>query len=271
MRFTASIVLYKTNPLELKKVYRCFENSQLSYHLYLIDNSPCNSLKNVIQNDNVTYIHSEKNVGYGKGHNLALDRVLNTSTYHIVLNSDISFKTGILFKLISYIDKYPEIGLLMPKVLSSNGEIQYLSKLIPTPLDLILRIVFPKFVYKSKRERYQLEFTDYKNVIEAPFLSGCFMLLRIKALKEVGNFDERFFMYTEDVDLSRRIHEKYKTIYYPEVDIIHIHARESFKNPKIMWNHISSAIKYFNKWGWFFDKKRRETNKRILKQLGYKK
>lgn len=270
MVLTASIVLFKTNPLELKNIYRCFENSQLNYHLYLVDNSTDDYLKGVVQGDNVTYIHSKKNIGYGKGHNLVLKSVLNTSRYHLVINPDITFSSDILSKLISYMNNQPEVGLLMPKILSQDGDIQYLSKLIPTPLNLIIRMALPRWVFKSKRERYQLEFTDYNSVIEAPFLSGCFMFLRTRALKEVGNFDDRFFMYTEDLDLSRRIHEKYKTVYYPEVEIIHEHAKESFNSIKYLFIHTISAIKYFNKWGWFFDKKRRETNKRILIQLNSK-
>lgn len=270
MQLSISIVLYKTDSEDLLNIFDCIKGSGIDYHLYLVDNSPNNSLKNVIQDNNITYINSKKNIGYGKGHNLVLKSVLNSSRYHLVINPDITFSSDVLSKLISYMNSQSEVGLLMPQILSQDGEIQYLSKLIPTPLNLILRMALPRWVFKSKRERYQLEFTDYKSVIEAPFLSGCFMFLRTVALKEVGNFDARFFMYTEDVDLSRRIHEKYKTIYYPKVDVIHKHAKESFKNPKMMFNHISSAIKYFNKWGWFFDKKRRETNKRILNQLNYK-
>lgn len=270
MQLSISIVLFKTDSEDLLNIFDCIKGSGIDYHLYLVDNSPDNSLKNVIQDDAVTYIHSKKNIGYGKGHNLVLKRVLNASRYHLVLNSDITFSSDILSKLISYMNSQSEVGLLMPKILSQDGDIQYLSRLIPTPLDLIIRMALPRWVYKSKREKYQLEFTNYNSVIEAPFLSGCFMFLRTGALKKIGNFDDRFFMYTEDVDLSRRIHEKYKTIYYPEVDIIHKHAKESFKNLKMMFNHVSSAIKYFNKWGWFFDKKRRETNKRILNQLNYK-
>ena len=76
-------------------------------------------------------------------------------------------------------------------------------------------------------------------------------------------------MYMEDYDLCRRIGQKYKVIFYPEVEIIHKHGKASYKTRKMMMAHINSAIKYFNKWGWFFDKERKIRNKKCIKK--YKK
>jgi GT2 family glycosyltransferase len=74
-------------------------------------------------------------------------------------------------------------------------------------------------------------------------------------------------MYPEDIDLTRRINEKFKTIFYPEVFIIHDHARESYKTITMLFIHIINMIRYFNKWGWFFDKKRKKKNKITLEKL----
>jgi len=79
-------------------------------------------------------------------------------------------------------------------------------------------------------------------------------------------FDERFFMYPEDIDLTRRIHRKYRTVFYPEVSVVHQHAQGSYSNVKLLFIHIRNMVRYFNKWGWFFDKERREINNEILKQ-----
>ena len=93
------------------------------------------------------------------------------------------------------------------------------------------------------------------------------MFFRISVLQQIGLFDERFFMYPEDIDITRRIHEKYKTIFYPDVSIIHATAAASRSNAKMLKIHIINIIKYFNKWGWFFDSKRRRINKQVLKEL----
>jgi len=97
-----------------------------------------------------------------------------------------------------------------------------------------------------------------------PFLSGCFMLLRTEALQKVGLFDERFFLYFEDTDLSRRIHQQFRTVFFPDATIQHIHERKSYKEFKQLWYHIKSSIYYFNKWGWFIDRERDTVNRNIL-------
>jgi GT2 family glycosyltransferase len=94
------------------------------------------------------------------------------------------------------------------------------------------------------------------------------MFLRMSTIEKYNLFfDERFFMYCEDFDFIRRLHRIGKTIYYPDVSIIHNHAKESYKSKKMMTEHIKSAIKYFNKWGWFFDKERKTMNKQVLDEI----
>ena len=103
--------------------------------------------------------------------------------------------------------------------------------------------------------------------MEVPCLSGCFMFIRTKVLREVGLFDERFFMYMEDVDLSRRIHRRFRTVYYPAAAVYHEYEKGSYKSATLLAHHLLSAIKYFNKWGYVFDKERRDINERTLKHL----
>ena len=93
-------------------------------------------------------------------------------------------------------------------------------------------------------------------------------VFRLSTLKEYNLFfDDRYFMYCEDFDLIRRIHRVSKTIYYPNVTIVHNHTQGSYKNRKLLKEHIKSAIRYFNKFGCFFDKERSVMNKKILKEI----
>lgn len=107
--------------------------------------------------------------------------------------------------------------------------------------------------------------------MEVPSLSGCFMFMRVDVLKKVNGFDERFFMYAEDLDLCRRIGEVSKTMFYPMVAVYHEYEKGSYKNRKLLKYHLCSVIKYFNKWGWVFDKKRIQRNKECLDALSQKK
>jgi len=224
----------------------------------VVDNASTDKTTEIISSKfpEVKLIYSE-NVGFGAGHNKAIGSIKGQSEFHLVMNPDVYFKPGVLPKLIEFMRKNPEIGLTMPKILYPDNSIQYLCKMLPTPFDLIGRRFIPGFLkplFKKRLDRYEFRDRDYNQIMEVPNLSGCFMMLRAELFDTVGVFDERFFLYLEDVDFSRRIRMKYKNMYYPEVSIYHHHDRASYKNIKSLKRHISSAVKYFNKWGWFFNK-----------------
>ena len=125
-------------------------------------------------------------------------------------------------------------------------------------------------VITNRMAKFELRESGYNRIMDVPYLSGCFMFLRTEALKESGLFDERFFMYPEDIDLTRRIHKNFRTVFYPEVSIVHHHAQSSYLNFKMLLVHTWNMIKYFNKWGWIFDKERRKINAKTLKQISEK-
>ena len=237
--------------------------------LYIVDNSSDDRLRELEgTSDRIRYIHSI-NRGYGAGHNIAIQEAIELgSTYHVVVNPDIYFEKGVLKKLETYMDASSSVGLGMPRILYPDGELQYLCKLLPSPSDLLFRRFLPlkKDVEKENRN-YELRFTDYNQEMEVPSLSGCFMFIRTSVLKQVRGFDERYFMYAEDLDLCRRIGEVSRTMYYPFVSVFHKYEKGSYKNRKLLKYHICSVVKYFNKWGWFFDFERKKINKRILVTL----
>ena len=271
-----SIVLYQNPKAQIEKVVNCVLDTNLNIELYLIDNSPTNYLNGLDKMDSrIIYISSNSNLGFGKAHNIAIKQSIKRGIpYHLVLNPDVYFGKGVLEKLFEFIEKNKDVGLVMPKVLYPDGKLQYLCKLLPTPFDLFgrrfLNFSFLKGYIKKRNEIYELRFTGHDKIMEVPFLSGCFMFLRVDILKKVGLFDERFFMYLEDADLSRRIYRVAKTIYYPYVHIYHEYGKGSYENYKLLKIHIESAIKYFNKWGWFNDLERDRINRETLEKLGYR-
>ena len=276
MKLSASIVLYKTKIEDLKRVIDSYFAYQGEKQLFLVDNSPSDELKNIVAmypNNEIHYIFNNANKGYGKAHNIAIRKSIEQGQlYHIILNPDIIIEKGALEKLTDYMEQHPEVGNIMPKIIYPNGELQYLRKLLPSPIDLIFRRFIPVKKWKDAiNKRYELHSFGYDKIMNIPNLSGCFMFLRTEALKKVGLFDENIFMYLEDIDLNRRIHSKYKTIYYPEARVIHEHQKESYKSKKLLKAHIKSAIYYFNKYGWFFDKERVNINRNILEKFNIKK
>jgi|SaaInlLV_10m_DNA_2_1039722.scaffolds.fasta_scaffold05529_3 GT2 family glycosyltransferase len=274
LEISASIVLYHNKKEQLLKAINSFLNTSLNVKLYLVDNSSNDELKELESiDDRIEYIYNNANLGYGKAHNIAIKKSIEKKVpYHIVLNPDIYFREDVLENLFNYMESNKDIGNIIPQVRYPDGEIQHLCKLLPTPTDLILRRFIPSKSWKEKRnQKYELRFSEYNNTMNIPSLSGCFMFLRTDVLKDIGLFDENIFMYLEDTDLNRRIHTKYKTIFYPEVEIVHEYAKESYINKKLLIYHIKSAIYYFNKWGWFLDKERDDINSKTLMKLNYKK
>lgn len=264
-QITASIVAYRNSSEMLQKAIKSFLNTSLRVKLYFVDNSPTDELRKIITDDRIEYIFNNANLGFGKAHNIAMRKAIEESQYHLVLNPDIYFDSGVLESLYAYMESHPDAGQMMPKILYPDGEVQRLCKLLPTPVDLFLRRFFPWWPGAEARNRqYELVDSGYSRIMNIPYLSGCFMFLRTAVLKEIGLFDERIFMYIEDTDLTRRIHLKYKTLFYPEVQVYHHYNKGSYKSFKLMMYNVHGAFVYFTKWGWIFDRQRKQINKKVI-------
>jgi len=231
--------------------------------IYLLDNSEdkISNLQSPISNPKVRYLFNGANLGYGKAHNIALrESAYHRTEFHLVMNSDIRVKAEDIDAMHDWMTAHPQVGQLMPKVVHPDGTQQYLAKRLPAPLDVFGRRFLPQWMMAKRNRRYELRDLDLSRPVNAPYLSGCFMLLRTKAAVEAGLFDERYFMYPEDIDLTRTIHRNWLTLYYPQWTIVHAHARQSYKNRHMLRIHIQNMCRYFNKWGWCFDKERRDFN-----------
>lgn len=266
---TSSVVLYKSSVTQVNDLLQCIENSIID-KVFVIDNFPTNSNKELCKKYSKTEYTEHENTGYGDSHNIGLKKSFFLGAdYHIVLNPDIKFESDVISVLYDYMNNNSDIGYILPKVIYPNGELQYLCKLLPTPIDLVFRRFGPNNKITNKRnDKYILKHSGYDKIMNPPCLSGCFMFLRCKILIENNLFfDNKYFMYFEDFDLIRRLHRVSKTIYYPHVKIIHDHSKESYKNPKMLRIHLFSALIYFCKYGWIFDKERKSMNRRILEEI----
>ena len=279
---TASIVTYNNNLLDLEGILRSLLISPVQ-KLWIIDHSDTftgleDELQEYKRKDEDYLMHEgrgfqmeylkEANTGYGSGHNVALRKAMDEgSHYHLVVNPDVWFGADVIPALWRLMEEDETIAQIMPKVLFLNGSVQCLAKQLPTPFDLFSRFFLPGNLINNRNSKFELRHSGYDKEMNVPYLSGCFMFFRISALQTEGLFDERFFMYLEDADITRRLHAKYKTLFYPSVSIYHRFSRLSYHNWRMSLVHIISVIKYFNKWGWFYDRGRRHFNKKLLREL----
>jgi GT2 family glycosyltransferase len=254
MEITASLVTYKNDPEILHSLMSSLiESEQVDIKLWVVDNSPTPALEDFFACYSwVNYYYNQgNNIGFGAAHNLAL-RQIEKSDYHIILNPDVFFEANVIQELINYLENQKAVGLISPKIFFPSGELQYLCKRYPSLFVLFARRFIPKpfqGLLKKRLDWYEMRETGYNRVMDVPYLSGCFMLFRKKYLDEIGYFDENIFMYLEDADITLRMSQKYRAVFYPYVHIYHHWAKGSYKSFRLMLITIQSAFYFFQKHG----------------------
>jgi GT2 family glycosyltransferase len=250
----ASIVLYKTRVAEILPLIRQLLDQRTSL-VYLIDNSPkgFDAFEGWTPPDRVMTISTRQNLGYGRANNIAIRDSVRRHKYHLVCNPDVSMGDDTLKTLFEVLERRADVGLCTPRIVNVDGELQYLCKLAPSPVDSIVRLIAPESWFSRQRAVYEMRGDEkaYAGEMSPEFVSGCFMFFRSEVLGRVDGFDERFFLYYEDVDLSRKALQVAKNIYFPGTTIVHVHARASRKSLRLLLAMSRSACQYFNKWGWF--------------------
>lgn len=248
MAYTVSgcIVTYNNADKIEKTVSSLLENTRgVDFRLYVVDNCSTDGTAQLVEEKfpSVKVIRAGKNAGFGAGHNLVLPYL--DSDFHAVINPDIVIESDVMTELCAVMEKYPDAGLLSPKIVNPDGSEQLLGKKIPT-----FRYLAAHRRYKPGQEpgpvMKEYCMTDGGN---EPFViqnaTGCFMFFRTEEFRRLGGFDERFFMYLEDCDIARRVG---KALFVPGVSVKHMWERASKTNKKLLIIHVESIIKYFLKW-----------------------
>ena len=230
----------------------------ISYEIIIVDNTPELGLEDIVRTEfsDIIYKSLEKNIGFGAGMNQGIRHA--NGRYVFIFNPDIIVQPHSIENLVSFMDKNPDIGVCGPKLLNPDQTLQYSSYRIPTLLlPLYRRTPFGRLRRCKETVNHYLMINDpHDEVMDVDSMIGGALFTRAKALEEVGNFDEQFFMYYEDNDLCRRFWEKnWRVVYYPHSEMIHYHRRQSADGglytqltSKITWIQIASFFKYMRKY-----------------------
>ena len=244
---SAAIVTYNDIDKVRDAVLSIKENTKrYPLKLYIIDNGSTDGTADFFKDFDVTVIENGKNIGFGAAHNKALN--LSLGKYHFIINPDILVKSDVLSDMADFMDENPDVALSMPNILNGDGTIQYLPKEIPTAKYLFLgRLAKFGGKFKEIRDRYIWADRELKVPTKIDFCSGCFMCISSQVFKDLGGFDERYFMYLEDVDLTLRAKSFGKAVIIPEISVTHSWERESAKKLKYLFIHLSSARKFLRR------------------------
>lgn len=240
----------------------------INYEVIVVDNDSKDGSVELVQEEfldnpkydklNIKLIAADKNYGHSKGNNLGIKEA--RGRYVMISNTDIIYlNAGDISKMINYMDAHPEIAILGPKLKNADGSIQdnclrfykfFTVAYRRTPLG---KIVFGR----KDLERFSMSDFDHQSIIEVDWIMGAQMLIRKSTLDKTGALDERFFLYFSDTDLCKRAWQNNeKVVYFPDVDIIHYHKRESAKSLNlkdvigyVTRIHIKDWLKYIKKHG----------------------
>lgn len=230
--------------------------------LFVVDNGPGADCQVMLQRlleghwSNSGFCHEvisgHGNIGYGEGHNKAIDRA--AADYHLIFNPDVLVAEDAIANALRFMDENPRVGLLAPAVLTESGELAHLCKDYPSVLDLALRGFAPAWMRAradGRLARYEMKHVDPTRVhCDIPLVSGSFMFFRRRVLALTGGFSDAYFLYFEDFDLSLRAAKFAAVCYVPSVRIEHKGGYAGKKGPKHWWMFGRSAFTFFCHHGW---------------------
>lgn len=248
IKVTGCIVTYNNMKTIGKAVDSLLQYTACDFHLYAVDNGSTDGTVAFLKENypQITVIETGKNLGFGAGHNFIMDSL--DSDYHAIINPDIIIRDDVISEMAAYLDEHPEAGMLSPEIRFPSGNPQILGKRNPRPYYLVASRLRGKEPGRILRKYAMLD-CDLSQIQEIENATGCFMFIRTSLFKELGGFDSRYFMYFEDCDLTRKVNQVSKVLYYPKATVYHEWGRESKKNFKLKEIQIESMFKYYAKWG----------------------
>lgn len=247
---TLSIVTYNSAEeistlMESLKTCNYFDKMKV----YIVDNASSDNTVEILRKDYPwAYVfESKENLGFGKGHNIVINHV--KSKYHIIVNPDIRVDVDTFNKAIEYMDANPDVVVVTPFVLNTDGTQQFLPKKNPS-MKYMIGGMFENYskICKKLREEYTLQNKDITKPIDVEFCSGCFMITRTEALHQVGGFDDIYFLHFEDADLTRELRKVGRAVYNPDITVTHKWERDNKKINKSFAVALKSMFIYMKKW-----------------------
>ena len=249
------LVAYHPSLLEVQQLQACLLElpPELGYAVVVNDHQPGEPVDQLAAGADL-FLANPDNPGYGRAVNRLVEQLDQLPSHIGVLNTDLSWQPGSFERMLAWMQQHPDVNLAVPQILDEDGNPQKLCKHHPTVLGLFSRRFLPPRLKPGWLKRYDRWYVmadqNYQEVFEAPYLSGCCMLIRSDAFRRAGGFDERYFLYLEDADLTRSLALEGRCVHLPVASVVHGWGRGNYRNLRLMAVNLVSAWHYFRKWGW---------------------
>lgn len=249
------LVAYHPSPEEVDQLQACLSAlpDQVGYAVVVNDYLPGEAVEQLADGADC-FLPNADNPGYGRAVNRLVAQLEEIPSYLGVLNTDLAWAAGTFEQLLGWLQQHPDVSLAVPQILDGAGMPQKLCKRHPTVLGLFSRRFLPDWLKPAWLKRYDRWYVmadqDYQQLFEVPYLSGCCMLMCSDAFRRVGGFDERYFLYLEDADLTRSMAREGQCVHLPVAAVVHNWGRGNYGSLRLMLVNLTSAWRYFNKWGW---------------------
>ncbi len=252
---TTIMVSYNTESL-LPKAINTLRDAATGFRLkiVIIDNVSRDGSVSLIRRDfpDCILIENKKNVGFGRANNQALSLI--EGRYVLLLNTDAFVSPDTLEKTIAYMDKNRKCGVLGVKLVGREGDLQPSCRYFPTPLNLFLQRTGLNRLFPGTRLVDDMSW-NHDLARECDWVPGCYFLLRKEVIEEIGLFDERYFLYCEEVDLCFSAKKAgWQVHYYPGTTVIHLGGESAKTDNQITDSglqvekfQIESELLYFRK------------------------
>jgi N-acetylglucosaminyl-diphospho-decaprenol L-rhamnosyltransferase len=250
---TIIVVNYNTAHL-LDRMFEAIEASRgnLSIQLIVVDNASHDGSVRLVRErrPDVELIENKANVGFGRANNQALLKA--RGRYLLLLNTDAFVAPDTLHKTIDFMDSHAEYGVLGVKLVRDDGTLHRSYFDFPTPWNVSARLnklcMWLDGQFFPRPHIFNEHCRGDDAVRQCDWVPGCYYLVRREVIDEVGLFDPRFFLYYEEIDHCRRVHQaRWSVVYYPHTQVLHIGGASAASDGEISESMVESKLLYFRK------------------------
>ena len=261
------IVSYNTASLLKSCIESIVKNTKdITYEIIVVDNASTDNSVKVIRHSKLvseslspTIIQNKKNLGFAAGNNIGLKQA--RGNYILLLNSDTKLTSNLLPEIVDWMDEHPKAGVATCMLTNTDGSIQGTGGYFPTLLRTISwmtiqdipgvdKLIKPFHPMKGKSWAKNTKF--YKEEKQLDWVTGAFFLMRKEVYENVGNFDEKYFMYTEETDYCFRAKAlRWQVWYLPQWSIIHIGGASGTSENAVLGEFTGVKLfykKHYPKW-----------------------